>query len=259
MSCPTLAGDSNVARAGAARRRRERRLRSMLRHERQTVAMELAAALHHSRDARSEVAHEALRGQKTASSGTRPEPPEEVSGPQEAAVTVGFVAAARAPSLATPSLADTAGDAVDAAALEFLVWAAFKTPEQIERSKQASWRKQRKEAAKKEKESAKGEEEASSSQRRRKKRKKKKLPKTQGPLLPQVSVRSCSSSTRWSSSWRSGRSSWSMVTPPRIWLSLVCLSCLLLGWTVDTCLRQSTEALWRLLLEKVSYSAHCLV
>ena len=33
---------------GAARRRRERRLRAMLRHEQQTVRMALAAALHHS-------------------------------------------------------------------------------------------------------------------------------------------------------------------------------------------------------------------
>ena len=54
--------------------RRQRRLRAMLRHERQTVAMELAAALHHSRDARSNDVHAALRGQMTASSGTRPEP-----------------------------------------------------------------------------------------------------------------------------------------------------------------------------------------
>ena len=36
--------------AGSARRRRERRLRSWLRHERMTVAAELSAALHHSRD-----------------------------------------------------------------------------------------------------------------------------------------------------------------------------------------------------------------
>ena len=36
------------AARGAAWRRRQRRLRSMLRHERQTVRMELAAALHHS-------------------------------------------------------------------------------------------------------------------------------------------------------------------------------------------------------------------
>ena len=118
------------------------------------------------------------------------------------AVTVEYVAAS-VPPLGVPLLQGYA-------ALEFLVWATLKTPEQIERSKQASWRKHRKEAAKKEKEAAKEEEEeeASSSQRKRKKRKKKKLPKTRGPLLPQVPVRSCSSSTRSSSSWRSGRSTW---------------------------------------------------
>ena len=43
----------NVDGAGtSAMRRRQRRLRAVLRHERQTVAMELAAALHHSRDGR---------------------------------------------------------------------------------------------------------------------------------------------------------------------------------------------------------------
>ena len=73
----------------SASRRRQRRLRSWLRHERQTVAMELAAALHHSRDARSNVVHEALRGQKTASSGS-PREPLEVSEPQVGAVTVGY-------------------------------------------------------------------------------------------------------------------------------------------------------------------------
>ena len=68
-------------RAGAAKRRRERRLRAMLRHERQTVAMELAAALHHSRDG-GRVTYHGLRAPKTASSGGRrpgvlkePEPP----------------------------------------------------------------------------------------------------------------------------------------------------------------------------------------
>ena len=85
---------------GAAFRRRQRRLRSWLRHERQSVATELAAALHHSRDARSEVAHVALRGQKTTSKWTRPEPPEEVSEPILAGgdatddVTVAFLVAA---------------------------------------------------------------------------------------------------------------------------------------------------------------------
>ena len=75
--------------------------------------MELAAALHHSRDGRSNVVHPALQGQKTASSGRRPEFLEEVSEPQEGAVTVGYVAAP-GPLLSTPMLADAAADAVDA-------------------------------------------------------------------------------------------------------------------------------------------------
>ena len=62
-------------------------------------AMELAAAL---RDARSNDVHAALRGQKTARSGTRPEPLEEVSEPQVGAVTVGYVAAP-VPSVARPA------------------------------------------------------------------------------------------------------------------------------------------------------------
>ena len=66
---------------GSARRRRERRLRSMLRHERQTVAMEFRAALHHSRDVGTEL-YEGLRAQTTASSGMRPAPLVEVSEPQ---------------------------------------------------------------------------------------------------------------------------------------------------------------------------------
>ena len=62
----------DVDGAGATKRRRERRLRVMLRHERLTVAMELAAALRHSQDARPNETHNALRGQTTPSSGTRP-------------------------------------------------------------------------------------------------------------------------------------------------------------------------------------------
>ena len=57
-----------MAARGAAWRRRQRRLRSMLRHERQTVRMELAAALHHSWGGRLGM-HEGLRAQKTASAG----------------------------------------------------------------------------------------------------------------------------------------------------------------------------------------------
>ena len=57
-----------MAVRGAAWRRRQRRLCSMLRHERQTVRMELAAALHHSWGGGLET-HEGLRAQKTASAG----------------------------------------------------------------------------------------------------------------------------------------------------------------------------------------------
>ena len=97
MTCrETLAVDMNVDGAGAARRRRERRLRAMLRHERQTVAMELAAALHHSRDVGLGT-NDGLRAQTTASSGKRPAPHEEVAEPQVRAATVGYVAAAGAP------------------------------------------------------------------------------------------------------------------------------------------------------------------
>ena len=89
---------------GSARRRRERRLRSMLRHERMSVAMALAEKLHHSAcrsvPLKEElVEHEmynAPRGQKTASGrgteffdvfdeelgGGRPPPLPEVAGPQ---------------------------------------------------------------------------------------------------------------------------------------------------------------------------------
>ena len=54
----------------SARRRRERRLRSMLRHERMAVAMALAEALHHSSGLKvmERAQHAALRGQET---GTR--------------------------------------------------------------------------------------------------------------------------------------------------------------------------------------------
>ena len=66
---------------GAAWRRRQRRLRSMLRHERQTVAMALAESLHHSAErpekARAREVEEqdqdaALRRQKAPPPGKRP-------------------------------------------------------------------------------------------------------------------------------------------------------------------------------------------
>ena len=82
-------GEHDVRGAGSARRRRERRLRCMLRHERQTVAMALAEQLHHSanrveRDAalrrqttsagevEERELHDAPRRQKPPPPGTRP-------------------------------------------------------------------------------------------------------------------------------------------------------------------------------------------
>ena len=70
--------DSN---AGSARRRRERRLRSMLRHERMAVATALAESLHHSaqrpekaraREVEEQDKHEALRRQKAPPLGKWP-------------------------------------------------------------------------------------------------------------------------------------------------------------------------------------------
>ena len=139
MSCPTLAGDSNVARAGAARRRRERRLRSMLRHERQTVAMELAAALHHSRDV-GPGKYDGLRAQTTASSGTRPEPLEEVSEPQ------GLSAAPRCPDAGVPLLSVPllAGrDGIDDTSVRWLLKAALKKKKEEEEEKKVQERKER--------------------------------------------------------------------------------------------------------------------
>ena len=70
-----------MAGRGAAWRRRQRRLRSMLRHERQTVAMSLAESLHHSaqrpekaraREVEEQDQDEALRRQKAPPPGKRP-------------------------------------------------------------------------------------------------------------------------------------------------------------------------------------------
>ena len=88
----TLAGDmADVARTGAAKRR-ERRLRSWLRHERMTVAAALAEALHHSAPKVGAVPNNAPRSQKTArASGEHPGVLKEPEVQLEAA-TVGYVA-----------------------------------------------------------------------------------------------------------------------------------------------------------------------
>ena len=124
----------NVGGAGtSAWRRRQRRLRSWLRHERQTVAMELAAALHHSRDV-GPGTHAGLRAQTAPPPGSRPgilaEP-----GPQRSDCSLRH-SSGRAPSLALVSLAG--GDAPDDATVAFLLSAALtmkKEEEEEERRK----------------------------------------------------------------------------------------------------------------------------
>ena len=76
-----------MAARGAAWRRRQRRLRSWLRHERQTVAMELAVALHHSWGG-GPATHDGPRAQKAASRGgarvdVHGEAPDEAPPPEE--------------------------------------------------------------------------------------------------------------------------------------------------------------------------------
>ena len=126
---------------GAARRRRERRLRSMLRHEQQTVRMALAAALHHSAGPKVEMQQNAtLRGLRTAArageevenethAGPRAQksPPPEVRpgilpepGPQRSDRTVWRFAGAALLTPGLPVLAGASGEAVDASALRFL-------------------------------------------------------------------------------------------------------------------------------------------
>ena len=109
--------------SGAAKRRRERRQRSWLRHEQLSVKMALSAALHHSRGVGPEL-HEAprgpktdraveeevrevngaLEGQKRPPPGTRPGVLQDPGPPWVEAVTVGYVAAG-APSLVVAPVA----------------------------------------------------------------------------------------------------------------------------------------------------------
>ena len=170
---PDLSGRHGVGRVtGAAKRRREQRLRSMLRHERQTVAMDLAAALHHSRDARSDVAHGALRGQKTASSGMRPEPLEEVAEPQ------GLSAAPRCPDAGVPLLSVPllAGrDGIDNTTVRWLLELELRTRQREEEEEEEKKKAQAAETRRRAQ--ALLDHAASLPKRKRKKRRKKKLPR----------------------------------------------------------------------------------
>ena len=126
MSMAGLAG-------GAARRRRERQLRSFLRHEELSVKMALARALHHSAQPAGPVVGRpeeeveygslnALRGQNTPPPGTHPGVLQEPEVQLEAA-TVGYVAAST-PLLVVASLAG--GDEVDATTTRYLLRCALR-------------------------------------------------------------------------------------------------------------------------------------
>ena len=160
---------------GSARRRRERRLRSMLRHERMAVAMALAEALHHSSGLRvmeraqhaaprgqetgtrageevEHVTHSGPRAPKTPPPGARPGlPPEPV--PQRSDRSLRRFAGDALPQLATPSLAGAAGEAVDGAALAFLLSQSLaakqheeqkKREEEAKKAHRAWWRRRQK-------------------------------------------------------------------------------------------------------------------
>ena len=100
--------------------------RAWHRHERMTVAMELATALHHSAQ-RVEVPREGVEGEqhyaprrpKPPLQGKRPGLPPEPE-PQIRAATVGYVAAP-VPLMSAPLLADTAAEAVDVKTVHFLL------------------------------------------------------------------------------------------------------------------------------------------
>ena len=102
--------------------------------ERQTVAMELAAALHHSRDAGLGT-YDGLRAQATASSWKRPgvltEPEAQVG-----AVTVGCVAAP-APLLVVPLMAG--GDGVDGTTARWLLKVALRKRQEQEERRRKEW------------------------------------------------------------------------------------------------------------------------
>ena len=125
--------DVDCAGTSAAKRRRERRLRSMLRHERQTVAMELAAALHHSCGVRPDVSREVLREQKIASSGRRPGVLKEPEPP----VVVEHAACpcSGASLLVVPSVAAAESDGVDGTSLKYLLKLALQKEKEEEEKK----------------------------------------------------------------------------------------------------------------------------
>ena len=234
--------------ASAARRRRERRLRSWWRQECQSVRMALTTAAHHSAEkVAADVKDAGLRAQTMVSAGQRPGVLTEPE-PQGGAVTVGYVAAP-VPSLAVQLLAGAAGEAVDSSSLRFLLQQslAVKKEEEEERRKVMEEldvlmripfiQLTPDQRAVVERPGAfqdwKAWSSASAAGRRKKKRKKKKLPKTSsGPLhrLPRgARLRRCGHGFRSRSSLSGPRStSW----PVRIRSTVTCSSCRLVSLAI---------------------------
>ena len=119
--------------ASAARRRRERRLRSWWRHECQSVRMALTTAVHHSSEkVAADLKDAGLRAQTMVSAGQRPGVLTEPE-PQGGAVTVGYVAAP-GPLLVVASLAGI--DEVDATTVSYLLKVALVKKKEEERKVQ---------------------------------------------------------------------------------------------------------------------------
>ena len=115
---------------GSARRRRERRLRAALRHEQQTVAMVLSAALHHSAQVGADVLYAAPRSQKTdRTAGRRPGVPKEPEPP--VVVEHAVCPCSGAPLLSIPCLGGGA-DGVDVTTTRFLLGMALLRKEEEE-------------------------------------------------------------------------------------------------------------------------------
>ena len=137
---------------GAAKRRRERRLRQWQRHERMTVAMALAEATHHAaprrqtpvsaiREVEEQVSHVGLRAQKTPPPGERPGILTEPL-PQRSDRSRRHFSGDGLPQLAMPSLASAASEAADSATLAFLLSQTLAAKEQEKREEEARevWR-----------------------------------------------------------------------------------------------------------------------
>ena len=136
--------------AGAAARRRGRRLRAWHRHVKMAVAMELATALHHSaqpagpvvagpREVEEQDKYEASRRQKAPPPGAHPGVLKEPEVQLEAA-TVGYVAAST-PLLVVASLAG--GDVVDTTTINYLLQYALRKRQRRRRRRGGRKRRRR--------------------------------------------------------------------------------------------------------------------